>query len=175
MLGPDCWLRCRACTCHCRYFPDNGADWDFNLDRVLEATFFPTLNYPDNNMLIFFLCSKCVVCCNCAMWVQCCTEGEKSGNKSDTTAKGTDSTVPQWGGRCIFTLNELSNRHEKGLHSFPQAPGQLLGSQQPQRNKSGAKPAARTTYGVAGAGLAFYCAFASRVLPSEMLIHNRVF
>lgn len=82
------------------------------------------------------------------MWsaatVQCCTEGEKSGNKSDSTAKGTDSIVPESAGQCIFTVNELSNHHEKGLHSFPQAAGQLLRSQQPQRNKSGAQPAART-------------------------------
>lgn len=110
------------CTCHCRYFPDNGTDWDSNLDKVLEATLFPTLNYSDN-ILVFFLCSKCVVCCNCAARVR--SEGGKTVNKIHAMAKGTCSTVGRtrcfyhgWMSQVTTTRNGCISSHRLQDHSL---------------------------------------------------------
>jgi len=141
---------------------------------VLEATVFPTLNYPDNNTLLFFLCSECVACCDCAVCVQSCLEwGKKATNQIYGIAKGTCVVLFAVGLLLRLYLGWRSQVTTMGKdYFFPQAAEEwvLTGSQQPYGNIFEAQLAARTMWYVVGARLSFYCAYTSCNLPSGMLI-----
>lgn len=128
---------------------------------MLEATFFPTLNYPDNNMLIFFLGFKM---CGLLQLYSMCTglfqaRGEKNPvNKTHAMAKGAYSPSPTAWRTVYFYLGWMSQitTMRKGCvssHSLQD----LTGSQQPPRNKFEVQSAARTTWYVVGARLLCVC------------------
>lgn len=141
---------------------------------MLEATLFPTLNYPNNNTLLFFLCSDRVSCCGGALCAQSCLErGKKATNQTYGTAKGAYTVLYAVGLLLCLYLGWRSQVTTMGKdHFFPQAAeGRVLtGSQQPYRNIFEAQLAARTVWYVAGARLWFDCAYTSCNLPSGMLI-----